>query len=357
MDDSASPRADGATTGVHLTRTEENVAEIDALASVVPRVGVHALLDDLDRQGRRTFAPFPFLLGRKVSQALTWNPVDRRDPLWWPQGISNSLRTDVERPTMAVSWYSKDGHGSRVSFFDLATRRYRHALLVEATLEDGVAGIRPLKVHAGGIVWHGPYLHVAATGRGFLTCRLDDVLRVGATAQGKAAIETFGHEYVLPVRFAYKAVTDKGVEKLRYSFLTLDRSTSPESIVAGEYAVGDQTRRFARLPLDPGTGLLATDEDGLSRPLVDDRGEARMQGVAVVDGRYYVTSSEGHHTPGTVHVGSPGAFRAHRWATPMGPEDLVHWPADATGPDRLWSVSEHPRRRWIFAMKRSRLTG
>ncbi len=343
-------------TGVHLTRTEENVAEIDALAGVLERVGVHGLLDDLDRQGRRTYAPLPFLLGRKVSKALTWDAADRRDPSWWPQGVSNSLRTDVERPTLAVSWYSKGGHGARVSFFDLATRRYRHALLVEPTLVHGTAGIKPVKVHAGGIVWHGPYLHVAATGRGFLTFRLDDVLRVDPAAQAEAAIETYGHEYVLPLRFAYKAVTDKGIEKLRYSFLALDRSTDPESIVAGEYALRDQTRRFARLPLDPGTGLLATDEDGLSRPLVDERGQVRMQGVAVIAGCYYVTTSEGHHTPGTVHVGTPGTFRSHRFATPMGPEDLSWWPGDGPGgTDVLWSVSEHPRRRWLFAMRKSRL--
>lgn len=347
-----------AITGVHLTRTEENVAGIDALAGVLERVGVHGLLDDLDRKGRRTYAPFPFLLGRKVSKALTWDAADRRDPRWWPQGISHSLRTDVERPTLAVSWYSKDGHGSRVSFFDLASRRYRHALLVEPTIVDGTPGIKPVKVHAGGIVWHGPYVHVAATGRGFLTFRLDDVLRVDAAARAEAAIETYGHEYVLPVRFAYKAVTDDGIERLRYSFLALDRSTDPESIVAGEYARGDQTRRFARLHLDPGTGLLATDEDGFSRPLVDERGQVRMQGVAVIAGRYYITSSEGHHTHGTVHVGSPGAFRSHRFATPMGPEDLSWWPGDSPGgTDVLWSVSEHPRRRWLFAMRKSRLPG
>ncbi len=50
-----------------------------------------------------------------------------------------------------------------------------------------------------------------------------------------------------------------------------------------------------------------------------------------------------------MYVGRPGAFRTYRWATPMGPEDIC-WDA-AT--DLLWSVTEHPRRRWVYAMRRS----
>ena len=50
-----------------------------------------------------------------------------------------------------------------------------------------------------------------------------------------------------------------------------------------------------------------------------------------------------------MYVGTPGDFPTHRWATPMGPEDIAYWPST----DLLWSVSEHPRRRWVFSMKRS----
>ena len=51
-------------------------------------------------------------------------------------------------------------------------------LLVVPVLRDGAVALEPLRVHAGGIVWCGPYLHVAATAKGFYTCRLDDLLRV-----------------------------------------------------------------------------------------------------------------------------------------------------------------------------------
>ena len=319
--------------GVHLTRTDENVAEIDALAGRLGehgggRVGVTGLLGDLDRRMRRTYLPHPRLLGRAVDRALTWERRDRRDLFWYPQGISTSVRTGVERDVLVTSWYSKRSHGSRVSFIDLDAHRYRHVLLVEPTLVDGVAGLKPLKAHAGGIVWHGPYLHVAATGRGFLTCRTDDLLRVPAAA----GLETFGHEYVLPVRFAYRASNDEGVTRLRFSFMTLDRSTDPPSLVVGEYGNSKQTRRLARFPTDAGTGLLATGEDGVSRPVLDGEDQLkRMQGTAVVDGTYFVTSSHGRTSYGQMHVGTPETFRdppVGHAPRPRGPRLLArHRPA------------------------------
>lgn len=345
--------------GVHLTRSEENVTEIDALADLLAehgggRVGMTGLLGDLDRRMRRTYLPSTRLLGRFVDRALTWERRDRRDLFWYPQGITTSVRTDVERDVLAASWYSKRSHGSRISFIDLDRKRYRHVLLVEPTLTDPTTGsgttvaLKPLKAHAGGIVWHGPYLHVAATGRGFLTCRTEDVMRVPAGA----GLETFGYEYVLPVRFAYRAANDEGVTRLRFSFMTLDRSTDPPSLVVGEYGNSKQTRRLARFPTDAATGLLAVGEDGISRPALDGEDQlTRMQGTAVVNGTYFVTSSHGRTSYGHLHVGKPGDFATHRWATPPGPEDLVYWPST----DLLWSLSEHPGLRWVFGMNRTRL--
>ena len=344
-----------ASTGLHLRRTDENVAEIDALADLCAahsggRVGLEQLFLEAPRRVRRTWAPLPQLLGWHVDRALTWEAADRRDPHWWPQGISSSVRTGIDGNLLVTSWYAKNGHGSRLSFIDLDRRQYQHVLLVEPTVVDGQAGFKPLKVHAGGLVWHNRYLHVAGTGRGFLTCRLDDLLRV----PDGAPLDALGYRFVLPVRFAYKAASDDGVERFRYSFLTLDRTTDPPALVAGEYGSRKKTRRLARIPVDDRSGLLHAGDDGLSRPLLtDDDGVMRMQGVAIAEGTYYVTASQGTRTRGTVYVGRPAEFTAHRFATPAGPEDLVWWPSTGL----LWSVTEHPRRRWIFAMKRSRFGG
>ena len=336
--------------GVHLTRTEENVDEIDALAARLGgRVGLDDVLDDLDRQGRRSL-----FRARAVRRAYTFDAADRRDPRWWPQGVTTSADASDEeeiagRRIVAVAWYAKElpgdeaKQGSRITFFDLGTRRYRHVLLVKPVLEDGVADIEPLTVHAGGIVWFGPYLHVAATAKGFHTCRLDDLLRVSDDE-----VAAYGYRYVLPVRFSYRAETGEGHERLRYSFMSLDKAASPPDLLAGEYGRGDTTRRLARFPLDPDSLLLATEDDGISRPSMLDEGVGQMQGAVVAQGGYYVTVSKGPRTFGSVYTGRPGAFKQHRWATPMGPEDIAYWPST----DELWSVSEHPRRRWIFSMRR-----
>jgi hypothetical protein len=352
--------------GVHLSRTDENVAEIDALADLLGgRVGVDGVLDDLNRRARRGWAP-----GRAVHRALTWDAEDRRTRHWWPQGISTSADASdtgdiAGRRVIVTTWYAHDlpgraHHGSRLTFLDLDSRRYRHVLLVMPTrAEDGTVRLEPLEVHAGGVVWFGPYLHIASTSRGFMTCRAEDLLRIpDERASGDTTrlavdgdqVSSYGYRYLLPVRFAYLAAAEKGHRKLRYSFLSLDHDTTPPELVVGEYARGEQTRRLARFPLDPETSLLVDGEDGLSRPLMlDDGGVGHMQGATVARGRYVVTTSHGPTTPGSVHVGQPGAFRRHRWATPPGPEDIAYWPSD----DLLWSVSEHPRRRWVFSMRRS----
>lgn len=324
---------------LQLTRTEENADQIDALGGALSaygggRVGLAPLLADLPMRASRSLAP-----GRAVDRALSWERADAHDPTWFPQGVTNSYRTQVTRDVLLVSWYSTTGLGARVSLLDLATHRYRHVLLVTPTAAGGVA---PVRAHAGGIVWQGAFLHVAATSRGLLTFRLDDLLLDPQ--------ETYGYRYLLPVRHAYRADALDGMERLRYSFLSLDRSGGEVALVVGEYGGRQQTQRLARFGLDPATGRLDAGTDGVTRPLrIDESGQPRMQGASVVDGRFYVTVSHGPWGLGTVMTGLPGSFRRFRWATPMGPEDLCYHPPS----QRFWSVSEHPGRRWVFAMQRS----
>ncbi len=231
-------------------------------------------------------------------------------------------------------------------------------LVVPVLDQHGSLVLRPLRVHAGGIVWNGPYLHVAATARGLVTCKVDDIMRVPDVRGSRSyrlglhgeRVASYGYRYVLPVRFSYRAHVDDGNDPLRYSFLSLDRTDGRPTLVAGEYGRSGQSTRLARYDLEPDTLMLQTGQDGLSHPVgLDDGGVVRMQGAAIVDGRYHVTVSHGPWKPGSVYVGTPGDFTEHRSATPMGPEDIAYWPST----DRFWSVSEHPRRRWVFSMKRS----
>ena len=272
---------------MHLRRTDENVREIDALGTLLGgAVGVDAVLADLNRKASRTFVLGRGRLGRAVDWGFAWDREDRGDERWWPQGVSTSAdASDTEdiggKHVLAVSWYAKDESGVRMTFVDLAGLRYRHVLLVVPVLDQhGMLVLRPLRVHAGGVVWNGPYLHVAATARGLVTCRVDDIMRVpdvrgtGAYRLGLRGqqVASYGYRYVLPVRFSYRAYADDGFDKLRYSFLSLDRSTEPPAIVAGEYGRTGQSTRLARYHLEPDTLMLQT---GDGRAVAADRARRR----------------------------------------------------------------------------------
>jgi hypothetical protein len=362
--------------GVHLVRTAERVAAVDALAGRLGgRVGLAGVLGDLNRTARPGRVP-----GLAVSWGFRWDDQDERSPRWWPQGITTSGdaadahaadaaegHDAAGRRVVVTSAYSKTvagySKGARLSFVDVTDRttvRYRHVLLVDARLDErGRLELRPVPLHAGGIVWHGDHLHVAGTRRGLATFRLDDIVRVplggdparlGVDGPDGHDIHAFGYRYVLPVRFGYDAVTGAGREQLRYSFLSLDRSASPPELVAGEYGAGAMTTRLVRYAIDPATSLPRTDEAGTARPLtVEDRGIGHTQGATVVQGRWYLTTSAGRYRLGSVWTGTPGDLRRSRFAVPVGVEDISYWPAT----DELWSLSEYPNHRYVFAMDRS----
>ncbi len=351
--------------GVHLFRAAERRAEVSALEAVVGgRVGVEGVLGDLNRTASAAKVP-----GKAAAWGFRWDEGDDRTRHWYPQGITTSADAgDPDhvngRSVVCVSWYYKSARGlhkgARVSFVDvtdLHRPRYRHVLLVEPYFnERGQVDVKPVKVHAGGIVWHGPYLHVAGTARGLYSFRLDDIVRVPAgndrSSLGltKGGVDSFGYRYFLPVRFKYDAFADQDFEKMRYSFLSIDRSRHPHHLVAGEYGRRGLTTRLVSYEIDPETSLLLTHTDGRSRPLnLPDEGVSGMQGATVVDGTYYVTTSLGKWWKGSLYVGQPGAFKKFRKVLPAGPEDITYWPSRG----QLWSLTEYPRRRYVFAMNRS----
>lgn len=298
---------------MRLTHADDLDAEVDALAERLGgRVGLTRVLADLDRRLHRSLAPC-----LSPHRAWTWERTDRGDTAWWPQGIA----VIPGGRHVAVSWYAKHG-GSRLSFLDLRRRRYRH---VDLVLPGAGGTHEPLAIHAGGLAWDPPWLYVAATRRGLWVARTDDVLR-GPDG------------YLLPVRGRLAPEMDPGVEAFRFSFVSLDSTTSPPGLVVGEYGRGGQSRRLARFPAAGGAAQIA------------EAGVPRAQGVAVVGDRHCISSSNGPWGLGSLWSGRPfarpGQLRERRFALPMGPEDLHHDPT--TG--HLWTVTEHPHRRWIVRL-------
>jgi hypothetical protein len=252
--------------------------------------------------------------------------------------------------------------GSRISVVDVTDPdrvRYRHVLLVVAKASpDGGVALSPVRAHAGGIVWHGPYLHVAGTAKGIHTFHLDDIVRVGGTgrpdvlgSQPDGTLAGYGHRYALPLRFTHSASSPDGVEDIRYSFLSLSRDRGAAQLLAGEYGRGKMTTRLLRYDVDPTTHLPPCDPAGIARPsFLHAGGVPQMQGAVSVDGRLYVTTSNGRRGRGSIWVGEPGSLERFEDTLPPGPEDICYWPSR----DQLWSITEYPKRRMVLALDRSR---
>jgi hypothetical protein len=343
------PAGDGGRTPA-LTATPTDTALLSAWASTTGEsADLGELLGTLDRRAR----PLRPALTRAAA-AFGWDRADERTRAWVPQGISTSSDAHSEgtvrgRAVVAVSWYLRtaDGadQGARVSFVDItepAEPRYRHVLLAEPVREPatGTPSTGPVAVHAGGIVWYGDRLYVAATYSGLRVFDLADLLRVDPATHG-------GCDFLLPQRSAYRPPADD-TARMRYSFVSLDRTSSPHALLAGEYVRRTAPARIVRFPLDAATGDLHG-EVGTAQPSESFAlGMRRMQGVACVRGRYHVTASNSRWLRGDLWVGDPHhGFGRRRWALPPGPEALCAWPARG----QLWSLTEWAGRRTVFALR------
>ena len=330
---------------------------VDALGRRLPRVGLDGVLAELDRSA--TPCPVP---GAAAGDGFTWEPDDRDDRHWWPQGVA-ALR---EGAVVLTSWYAKRRwlvrtEGSRISVVDRSdptAPRYGHVLLVVPRRWPRVS-MRSVPVHAGGIAVLGDLLYVADTLAGVRVFDLRDLAQVprrrldavlpwraaGTRTLGRrwtGGFTAYGHRHVLPQRLRLRAPRRSG---LRWSFLSVGQVEGQLSLVVGEYRRAGSTPRLARYPLDPATGLPLVGPDGRCLPLeVHAPAPVRMQGVAVHGSRWWVSSSSGEGRPGDLHVGAPGAFRRHRGVLPPGPEDL-DW---ARPGEQLWCLSEWPEHRCVF---------
>ncbi|MGE0707567.1 MAG: hypothetical protein AB7N76_10505 [Planctomycetota bacterium] len=335
----------------------------------LPAVSLRGVLADLNRKGQRLSRAGH---AEQVQQAFAWEPGDGAVKYWYPQGITGSMDGLSAghvggRKVLLVGWYHKpeeDAAGSpdkgvRVSVVDATEPndvRYRHVLLAEPVGEGAAVDLRPVRVHAGGIAWFGRYLFVCDTTHGFRVFDATRVLRVAGADKGRigrdatGVTHAFGYRYVMLQVGRYQLAP--GSEGLRFSFVGLDRSTSPPSLLSGEYHSGDRGGRLARWPLDAGGGLLAEDARGrvdaseTLRP-----GHTRMQGAVSYAGRLYVSASSQDRVKwwglnyGRLYVHAAGAARARGWI--YGPEDLCVDPTER----RLWSVAEHPGQRLVVAVR------
>ncbi|MCW2750624.1 MAG: hypothetical protein JWR83_1734 [Aeromicrobium sp.] len=323
------------------------------------RAGLRGVLADLNRAGTHTDVP-----GEAPIAGMAWQQGDVDTTKWFPQGITTSADAYGADPAggmfeghdvIMASWYAHDRlhAGSRISVIDWQDHEpphYRHVLLTEPRrFLFFFHRLRPVRVHAGGIVWYGRHLFVAGSSQGIRVFRLDDIVRV------RNRIRTKGYRYAWPQYTVYLADQDKGEVRMTYSFISLDRAGEQDHLVAGEYGRKGGSHRLMRYPIDRDTQLLRTDERGWSVPTdLRDWQVARMQGAVIADGTWVVSSSNGEGNPGDLWVGQPGDYTHHQGVLPTGPEDIAYLPQRR----QLWSLTEWPGRRWVYAIDADRwLTG
>ncbi|MBY8853303.1 hypothetical protein K7G98_35755, partial [Saccharothrix sp. MB29] len=106
---------------------------------------------------------------------------------------------------------------------------------------------------------------------GFIIAVIASVLLIG-TANGSAigrqadgSHQAYGYKYVLPQAFAYNQSTTGGQAPIRFSFASLDRTSTPDSVVVGEYANPGAGSRLFRFPIDHTDRMLAESADGHAR--------------------------------------------------------------------------------------------
>lgn len=292
------------------------------------------------------------------SEKYCWDPGDSKVDYWIPQGVTGSADADDdglwgENRILLVSWHYDDSapdKGVRVSFVDMKNRKYRHVLLVEPTAN---ANYKAVPIHAGGLAWLGHYLYVADTDGGLRVFDVERLLEVSDAQDsiGKSGSDyyAYNYKYVLPqvgwYRQSVRTDCVPSASQLCFSSLSLDRSTTPDTLVVGEYRNGRSTDtavdggRVVRYRVDASSRQLeltsgkAVPQDVVTVP------RSNLQGVQTWQGRYYLgRSSNRNHS--WMHSGVlNGTTDSHSWA--IGGEDLYHEHGPGITAGKLWTVTEH----------------
>ncbi|MFO0617418.1 MAG: hypothetical protein U0414_32780 [Polyangiaceae bacterium] len=322
------------------------------------------LLTDLNRTATAvTSADLPGSV-TEFRSGFEWEAGDESVAYWIPQGITqsgdgSSSGTVAGHKVVLVSWYydksqepgSAIEKGVRLAIVDptLATIKYRFVLLVEPKAGSPV-DFSPIQIHAGGLAWFDHWLYVVDTQKGFRVFDLDKMLTVDTTKDFigyDAATQKYyaaNYKYVLPQVGAY--TTTSACSQV-FSFTSIDRSTTPPTLLSGEYcnaggSCGALAGRLFRYKLGA-DGLLPT---GTSWPSdAAFMGETQIQGATSYNKKYYLSSSAPAGGAGALYVlPTSGPSKTVGWID--SPEDVAFDPMQM----RLWSLSEALGARFVFSV-------
>ncbi|CAG7937939.1 unnamed protein product [Penicillium nalgiovense] len=341
-------------------------AHLPVLAKYFKSKGKIASVTAVLESGNRALSKgSPSVGNGSPAEAWAWNSGDDNTKKWVPQGITSSADafgkgTWNDHEAWIVSWYQK-GESVRLSFVDRKTHKYRHVMLVYPTADDD---FKPISIHAGGIMWYGNVLYVVDTKNGIRAFDLDNIWEVeiadgvGKTKDGKG-YSADQYRYVLP-QIRYYKWTPGDSSPFRFSWISLDRSDSPDTLMVGEFVRDGETFddanktpvpiRYVKYNLDATTRRLRTDDNGIATAswayCVN---IPNVQGAVSYDSKFYISRSTGRAPKeGDLFTWEQGktATKHQGWFM-AGNEDLSFNPVRK----EYYTVTEYDGDRYILAYK------
>lgn len=347
----------------HSETFENAVADLN---KEIPNVHVADVIRDVNHSAKAPCGVPP----TSDSVQFCWNDEDAEGTTWIPQGLTASWDADAdgrfgEHRIIAATWYDSKGldgvkRGSRITFVnydDPDKPEYRHVLLV---VPDRKGSFHAAESHVGGVAWVGYRLYVADT-FAIRVFDLHNIWRTEADDSHKKIGMDDGKAYAADYRYAipqigyYRPRPDPPHEPLRISCVSLDRSSSPNSLVTAEYK---EDRDGVHSPRPANARIVRWDLDGDGR-LAGSGGEVRSSAAYVTsraningavthgdDPQFVLTTSEFNRLPGWIHRATLGTSTRYTNVRGGGPEDLSYQPRGR----RMWTLTEYDGRRTVFGI-------
>jgi hypothetical protein len=362
------------TTKQNLVWHATPAAALAALDAALPNVSANTVVHDANHAmtGCSAAEQAALPIAPAATTKMCWDADRAGSSAWTPQSITTSGDADDDGMWGADKILISGWHGeSSLGTGSDGTSRYDDARLLFINDDTpSAAAFRQVylavpnstgstftaaKAHVGGMAWYGDKIYVTAVGntataiRVFSTTHLlqlsSSAAAIGKVSDGYAA---YGYKYAMMQVGYYSYAggacdmdSDTGVPC--FSSMSLDRSTSPDSIVTTEY-FSDQTKhgRLYRYPMGSDFLLAAGSGGTVAATEAYRSGVGNMQGVLGHDGHWYVAHSSAvtngqlydQTTSASVpsHCGDPSTPAC--WG--MHPEALTYdW---ASG--LVWSVTE-----------------
>jgi hypothetical protein len=291
-------------------------AALTALDNALPNVSANTVVNDANYPMTGCTSTEKAALPRvpTATTAMCWDADRAESASWNPQGITTSGDADDDGmwgPDKIIlsGWHGTETLGrsddARIHFINYDNPSAPAFRMVYLTVPNSTGSTFSVaKAHMGGMAWYGDKIYVTAVGntstaiRVFSTTHIlqmtDSASAIGRTSSGYAA---YGYKYAM-MQVGYYTYTggacdmstDAGVPC--FSSISLDRSTSPTSLVTTEY-FSDQTLYGRLYRYGMGANyLLAANSAGTVAATDAYRSHVgNMQGVLAYDGKWYVAHS------------------------------------------------------------------